>query len=435
MNSVNNYIAIDLGASSGRVTVATNGTLDEIHRFSDYLINKNGHATWDIKKIWENILLGLKMAVQKYPKVVSLAIDSWGVDYVLLNNDKVIEPVYAYRDQRTSIPFKEIEKTISFADLYKITGAQNNQINTMYQLIWDNQQKRLANATDFLFIPEYLTYLLTGKKVHEYTMASTSGLIDIKTEKYSQELIDKLGLPKRLFCDLVKPGHVVGMLKEEIAKEIGTNIPVVMAATHDTASAFYAVEADFNTVIISSGTWSLVGVKLAKGLVSELGVQNNFANESSVDFMCYLKNVMGLWLFNEVKKHHQYSYDEITDMSLKSAYNEIFDVNHPTLLSPTNMIDAIKALLPRDKQPLTEGDLYRSIFRSLATAYRDVCDQLEKINNCPYKKICIIGGGAKNTALNQLTKEIANREVIAIPMEATIMGNLKVQEKTMNKGL
>lgn len=435
MSSVNNYIAIDLGASSGRVTVSSNGTLDEIHRFSDYLINKDGHATWDIKKIWENVLLGLKMAVQKYPNVISLAIDSWGVDYVLLNNDQVIEPVYAYRDQRTSQPFNEIEKTISFADLYKITGAQNNQINTMYQLMCDNKENRLANATDFLFIPEYLTYLLTGKKVHEYTMASTSGLIDIKTEKYSQELISKLGLPNKLFCDLIKPGYVVGKLKEDVAKEIGANIPVVMAATHDTASAFYAVEADFDTVIISSGTWSLVGVKLPKGLVSELGVKNNFANESSVDFMCYLKNVMGLWLFNEVKKHHQYSYDEITNMSLKSTYNEIFDVNHATLLSPTNMIDAIKALLPKDKQPQTDGDLYRCIFRSLATAYRDVCDQLEKINERPYNKICIIGGGAKNTALNQFTKEIANREVIAIPMEATIMGNLKVQEKANNKSL
>ncbi len=424
----NNYIAIDLGASSGRVTVSANGTLDEVHRFCDYLVAEDGRLTWDIKKIWENVLLGLKMAIKKYPKVNSLAIDSWGVDYVLLNEDKIISPVYAYRDQRTAETFNEIKNVISYADLYQITGMQNNQINTVYQLMSDNKNKRLDHATDFLFIPEYLTYLLTGKKVHEYTMACTSGLIDLKTNKYSQELIEKLGLPKHLFNNLVKPGYVVGNLKPEVAKEIGVDIPVVMAATHDTASAFYAIEADFDTVIISSGTWSLVGVKLQKGHVSPLGLENNFSNEGSVNFMGYIKNVMGLWLFNETKKHHNYGYDEIDEIALKSTYNEVFDVNHPTLLSPKNMIEAIKLLLPADKQPQTDGDLYRTIFRSLATAYRDVCDTLEKILEQPYKKICVAGGGAKNKALNKFTEEISGRKVIAIPMEATIMGNLKVQE-------
>lgn len=425
----NNYVAIDLGASSGRIMISSDGQqLDEIYRFSDYLVTENGRFTWNIKKIWENILIGLKKAVEKYHNLASLAIDTWGVDYVLLNNDQVIEPVYSYRDQRTSWSINEITKVISYTDLYKITGTQNNQINTIYQLMWDNKENRLANATDFLFIPEYLTYLLTGKKVHEYTMASTSGLLDLKTEQYSQELINKLGFPAHLFQEVVKPGYVVGDLKPEIAKVIGANIPVIMAATHDTASAFYAVDADYNSVIISSGTWSLVGAKIPKGHISDLGAQFNFTNSGSVDFMCYLKNVMGLWLFNQVKKNHNYTYEQIEQMATTSTYNEIFNVNHPSLLSPTDMAQAIKALLPADKQPQTDGDLYRTIFRSLAIAYKDVCDQLEKILSHPYGKICIAGGGANNKALNQFTKEITNREVIAIPMEATVIGNIKVQQ-------
>lgn len=425
---LNNYVAIDLGATSGRIIVSSDAKrLDEIYRFSGYLKNDNGVFTWDLDKIYENILIGLKKAVEKYQTIASIGIDSWGVDYVLLDKDTPILPAYSYRDSRTQKTMEEVHKIVPFNELYSVTGIQKNLVNTIYQFMDDQLKGRLSKATDFLFIPEYFTYLLTGKKVHEYTMATTTGLIDIKTGQYSETLINKLKFPKHLFKPVVKPGYIVGPLKEEVAKAIGSNAQVVLPSTHDTASAFGAIDVDLDSVIISSGTWSLVGVKLKEGNNSIRSLETNFANEGGKDFICYLRNIMGLWLYTEVKRKQNYGYDDISNLALASTYNEIFNVDDVSLLSPSDMKEAIIKLLPINNPPKTDGDLYRSILRSLATSYKNVCNQLSDNLHQRYNRICIVGGGANNKALNQFTHEITNYQVIAIPMEATTVGNIKVQ--------
>lgn len=426
---LNNYVAIDLGATSGRIIVSNDGRhLDEVYRFNQYLKNENGIFTWDIDKIWNNVLIGLKKAVEKYHTISSIGIDSWGVDYVLLdNNNQPILPVYSYRDSRSQRTMEEVHKIIPFNELYSITGIQKNLVNSIYQFMDDHQRGRLEKAADFLFIPEYLSYLLTGNKAHEYTMATTTGMVDMKTGEYSETIINKLNFPKQLFKPLVKPGYILGSLKPEIAKEIGSNAQVVLPLTHDTASAFHAVDVDLDSVIISSGTWSLVGVKLKQGNNSIRSLETNFANEGGKDFICYLRNIMGLWLYTEVKKKHTYAYDEISALALASTYNEIFDVDDYTLLSPTDMKEAIIKLLPSSNPPKTDGDLYRAILRSLATSYAKVCNQLSDNLAQRYNRICIVGGGANNKALNKFTEEITRCQVIPVPMEATTVGNIKVQ--------
>lgn len=424
---LNNYIAIDLGATSGRVMVLNDNVTDEIYRFKDYLKNDGSSLTWDVDVIFKHILKGLKLAVQKYQNIVSLSVDSWGVDYVLLNQDKVIYPVYAYRDKRTNVGFKNVHALIKPEELYQLTGSQINQINTIYQLKVDLDTKRLDSATDFLFIPEYITYCLTGEKVHEMTMASTSGILDIKSHQYNQEIIKRLNLPPYLFKEVVEPGYVIKHLKPEVIKEIGVDIPVVMCCSHDTASAFYAVDTPSDAVIISSGTWSLIGVKLDEGNNSLDGMKSGFANELTKGQMGYIKNIMGLWIFNEVHKKHNESFDEVTRLAMSSTYDEIFDANDPSLLSPSDMEKAIINLL-KNNPPKSISDIYRSIFRSLANAYLKAIEALETILKRKYNSIYIVGGGAKNKALNEFTEKITNRKVIALPIEATSLGNVKIQK-------
>ncbi|MCQ2793759.1 MAG: rhamnulokinase [Bacilli bacterium] len=424
--SSNNYIAIDLGATSGRVIVISENHVDEIYRFKDYLQNENNSLVWDVDAIFHHILTGLKLAVKKYHTIKSLAIDSWGVDYALLKGDELIKPVYAYRDARTQTSVKETLKLISEDELYQLTGTQNNPINTIHQLMDDLKKGRLKEATDFLFIPEYFTYRLTGKKVHEQTMASTSGLLDLNTHEYHMGLIKKLNYPAHLFKPLVTPGYVVGGLKPEIIKELGVDMEVKMCASHDTASVFYEIDAPSDAMIISSGTWSLIGVKLPQGNNSSLSMKSGFTNETTKDAVCFLKNIMGMWLFNEVLRKRHESYDEVTKLALASTYNEVFDVNDPSLLAPADMADAIQTLL-KHNPPRQIGDLYRTIFRSLATAYQKAADAFETILKQKFNKIYIVGGGAKNHALNTFTQEITKREVIARPIEATAIGNVKAQ--------
>lgn len=425
-----NYIAIDLGASSGRIIVEHNGELDEIYRFKDYLLKEKNSLVWDIPYIYKNILIGLRKAVEKYHDIESLAIDSWGVDYVLMNNDRVIYPAYSYRDERTTKSSVDVHQIISFNDLYKITGIQFVKFNTIYQLKDDLDSGRLETATDFLHIPEYFAYLLTGKKVKEYTMASTTGLLDLKTGEFSKEIIDKLNLPAKLFpSKLNKPGLFIGDLKEEVIRSVGRNIPVMLTATHDTACAYESVNVDNETVIISSGTWSLIGVKLPHGNNSIESLKSNFTNEGGINYIRYLKNIMGMWIFDEVRKFENYSFEEIDELARESKYDEIFDVNDPTLLAPKDMRDAINVLLKLNP-PRNSGDMYRSIFRSIATCYLKAIENIEHNINKKLKKICIVGGGAKNKALNYFIEKITHRKVIPVPVEAASKGNIQLQKRS-----
>ena len=428
MKSNDKYLAVDLGASSGRVIVDDGNQLVEIHRFGDYLkVNNDQTYTWDIDFIYKNMLEGIRKALIKYHDIKSMAIDAWGVDYVLLNGDKRIEPVYSYRGSiRCDEGVKLVHDIIPFDQLYGITGIQFANFNTIYQLKWDLEHKRLESATDFLHIPEYLSYLLTGKKAKEYTMASTTGLLDLNTNDYSKEIVDKLNLPRNLFKDLVQPGYKLGDFKPEIQSLVGGNIPVIMTASHDTAAAFEAVDFDEHTVFISSGTWSLVGVKIPKGNNSLESLKCNFTNEGGLGYIRYLKNIMGMWIFNQLRKQTDYTYDEIDLMAEQSTCDEIFNPNDKSLLSPRDMKEALTTLMKY--RPLNDGDIFRALYRSLPVLYKQTADELERILGVKYNKLMIVGGGCKSPTFNKFISEMTGREVIAQPIEATALGNIKVQK-------
>ncbi len=427
------YLAVDLGASSGRHIVGYEKdgeiVLDEVYRFPNGMKEQDGHLVWDTDEIFSHVKNGIKCALKKYKTIESMSIDTWGVDYMLLNGDTPIKPCYAYRDDRTIKSSEEVHKIVPFEELYARTGIQYQAFNTVYQLYDDKMNGRLENATDFLMIPEYLEYLLTGVKVKEYTDASTGALLNLKTREFDLELTEKLGLPSKLFKKLSAPGTVVGESKPEIAKELGGNIKVVACASHDTASAYEAVDCPLGSVVLSSGTWSLIGVKIPEADSSAKSMQSNFSNEGGNGYYRYLKNIMGMWLVNNAKKEQGLSFDEIFAKVAKSNYTEIFDVNDQSLVAPENMSKAITELLKNGgkPEPKNAGDLFNSVFHSLAFSYGEAVKNIEANLGMTVDAIYVIGGGAKNNYLNALTEKYTNKKVIAMPIEATALGNIKIQ--------
>lgn len=427
------YLAVDLGASSGRHIVGYEKdgeiVLDEVYRFPNGMKEQGGHLVWDTDEIFSHVKNGIKCALKKYKTIESMSIDTWGVDYMLLNGDTPIKPCYAYRDDRTIKSSEEVHKIVPFEELYARTGIQYQAFNTVYQLYDDKMNGRLENATDFLMIPEHLEYLLTGVKVKEYTDASTGALLNLRTREFDLELTEKLGLPSKLFKKLSAPGTVVGEFKPEIAKELGGNIKVVACASHDTASAYEAVDCPLGSVVLSSGTWSLIGVKIPEADSSAKSMQSNFSNEGGNGYYRYLKNIMGMWLVNNAKKEQGLSFDEIFAKVAKSNYTEIFDVNDQSLVAPENMSKAITELLKKSgkPEPKNAGDLFNSIFHSLAFSYGEAVKNIEANLGMTVDAIYVIGGGAKNNYLNALTEKYTNKKVVAMPIEATALGNIKIQ--------
>lgn len=427
------YLAVDLGASSGRHIVGYEKdgeiVLDEVYRFPNGMKEQGGHLVWDTDEIFSHVKNGIKCALKKYKTIESMSIDTWGVDYMLLNGDTPIKPCYAYRDDRTIKSSEEVHKIVPFEELYARTGIQYQAFNTVYQLYDDKMNGRLENATDFLMIPEYLEYLLTGVKVKEYTDASTGALLNLKTREFDLELTEKLGLPSKLFKKLSAPGTVVGEFKPEIANELGGNIKVVACASHDTASAYEAVDCPLGSVVLSSGTWSLIGVKIPEADSSAKSMQSNFSNEGGNGYYRYLKNIMGMWLVNNAKKEQGLSFDEIFAKVAKSSYTEIFDVNDQSLVAPENMSKAITELLKNSgkAEPKNAGDLFNSVFHSLAFSYGEAVKNIEANLGMTVDAIYVIGGGAKNNYLNALTEKYTNKKVVAMPIEATALGNIKIQ--------
>lgn len=427
------YLAVDLGASSGRHIVGYEKdgeiVLDEVYRFPNGMKEQGGHLVWDTDEIFSHVKNGIKCALKKYKTIESMSIDTWGVDYMLLNGDTPIKPCYAYRDDRTIKSSEEVHKIVPFEELYARTGIQYQAFNTVYQLYDDKMNGRLENATDFLMIPEYLEYLLTGVKVKEYTDASTGALLNLKTREFDLELTEKLGLPSKLFKKLSAPGTIVGEFKPEIANELGGNIKVVACASHDTASAYEAVDCPLGSVVLSSGTWSLIGVKIPEADSSAKSMQSNFSNEGGNGYYRYLKNIMGMWLVNNAKKEQGLSFDEIFAKVAKSNYTEIFDVNDQSLVAPENMSKAITELLKNSgkAEPKNAGDLFNSIFHSLAFSYGEAVKNIEANLGMTVDAIYVIGGGAKNNYLNALTEKYTNKKVVAMPIEATALGNIKIQ--------
>ena len=431
------YLAIDIGASSGRHIVGymEDGALktEEVYRFPNGMDNVDGRLVWDVERLLEQVVCGIGEAFKKYPRIESLSIDTWGVDYVLMRDDEEILPVYAYRDARTDTVINLVHDLIPFKTLYERTGIQFQKFNTIYQLYADKLEGRLEDATDFLMIPEYLMYKLTGVKMKEYTNATTTGMVNASTGRYDRKIWASLNLPISLDSNLSAPGTLVGKLKSDIAKRVGGDLEVVLCATHDTASAVEAIDMENNAPYISSGTWSLLGVKTAVAITDEKSRESNYSNEGGVGYNRYQKNITGMWIVQSLRAElcPDVSYGDIVNIAESSSFDQIFDVNDEMFTAPESMKSAIDAYLfgHGKKLPTDAADYFKSAYLSLGACYGASIADMEKNTGISYKELYIVGGGAKNAYLNAITEKYTGKRVIALPIEATAIGNLKVQMK------
>ena len=434
-------LAIDMGASSGRHILGyiENGKLklEEIYRFENGITDIDGTLCWDIEHLFNEIKNGLKECKNRGITPDTVAIDTWGVDYVLLDKEKKeIMPAVSYRDSRTlGIP-EEIDTIIPRKELYERTGIQATNYNSIYQLYCDKKSGKLDNAEYFLMMPEYFSFKLTGEIRNEYTLTTTGGLVNANTFERDDEILEKLGIPKKIFTPLSIPGTVVGNLSEEIKAEVGFDTTVILCASHDTASAVAACSVGDNGIYISSGTWSLIGTENAEPVTCEKAMNSGFTNEGGIEHRYrFLENIMGMWLLQNIRKNldKKYTYDEMMQMAMKSDFVEYINPNAPEFLAPANMIEAIREYLGKPDLPI--GDVLNSVYNSLAKTYNEAVKVIEEISNKKIDVINIVGGGCKDAYLNSLTEKYTGKKVIAGPVEATAAGNLMVQLMYLYKDL
>ena len=416
------YLAIDIGASSGRHIVGWEESgivkTEEVYRFPNGAAEQDGHLTWDTEALVSHVVTGIERAKERFGTIESLSIDTWGVDYVLMRGDEPVLPCYAYRDGRTEELIPKVHERISFTRLYRHAGIQFQPFNTIYQLYADKLAGRLEGVMDFLMMPEYLMYRLCGVKAHEYTNATTTGMVNSGTGEYDSDILEALELPKGLFRPLQKPGTAIGEYE---------GIKVVLCATHDTGSAVEGIPMKEDAPYISSGTWSLLGVKTEKPITDTASELANWSNEGGVGYNRYQKNIMGMWLVNRLKDElcPEKSFPEIVAGAEASRFEETVDANAPAFLAPDSMKAAFDEALAM--KPQTAADYFRCAYRSLALCYMNAIQELQHNTGKHYSSIYIVGGGAKNAFLNRLTEEASGKKVIALPIEATAIGNLKIQ--------
>ena len=427
------YLAVDIGASSGRHILGTveNGKLklEEIYRFENAMKNIGGKLTWDIEALRQNVIDGIKKCREAGKIPATVAIDTWGVDYVLMDkNNDVIAPVYAYRDSRTDGIPEQVDTIISREDLFARTGIQAINFNTIYQLYADKVSHRLVGAEHFLMIPDYLSYCLTGVMANEFTNATTGSLVNAKTNDWDYELIDLLGFDRKLFLPLSKPATRLAEFSPEIAAQVGFSATVIHAPSHDTASAVAACPIDDKSVYISSGTWSLIGAEnKAPNLDFEVS-KAGFTNEGGVEYRYrFLENIMGMWLFQNIKKIYKkkYTYDQMMEMAIASDYTKLINPNDPAFVAPANMLNAIRDSLGDQYLPI--NDVLKSVYLSLANSYDTAVKTIERFSNKRIENIFIVGGGSKDRYLNELTAKITGKRVIIGLDEATATGNILSQ--------
>lgn len=425
------YLAIDIGASSGRHILShienEKLVLEEIYRFENNLVKSKDGLVWNIENLFSNVLNGIKKCkeIGKIPK--SIAIDTWGVDYVLLDeNKKEIKPCYCYRDSRTNAVIDEVESLVSPARLYEKTGIQKQNFNTIYQLYADKKSGRLKNTKYFLMMPEYLSFKLTGEIKNEYTNATTTGLVNAKAKTWDTDIIYALGLTEVLLPPLSLPSSLVGELSDDIQKAVGFNCAVLFAPSHDTASAVFACPMADNDLYISSGTWSLIGTEITEPILNDNARQLNFTNEGGIDYRFrFLKNYMGMWLFQNIRRNLNKSttYDEMMSLAKNCSEYKYFDVNDSTLVAPKNMIDAIGKLIGS----YDLGLILNSAYHSLAKSYKEAVREIEAVTGKRFDAIHIVGGGCQDKYLNALTRDYTGKSVTAGPIEATATGNIVSQ--------
>lgn len=441
------FLAIDLGATSGRVILATltdeKLDLEVLHRFPNRLIEVGGKYYWNIYALYEDILQGLTEAGKRKIEVRSIGIDTWGVDFVHVAEDGTLCGLpRAYRDPYTNgIPEEYFEK-ISRKEVYERTGIQIMNFNSLFQLYAQHKEGSSAlKASDkILFMPDALSYLLTGEKVCEYTILSTSQFMDPRTKQVDEKLLEAAGVKKECFPAVVMPGTVIGQLTPSLAKATGLGaVPVVAVAGHDTGSAVAAVPAeDEGFAYLSSGTWSLMGVELKDPEITEESFAMNFTNEGGVDGTTrFLKNITGMWLLEQCratwkKEGKDYSYPEIMQMMQTTSPSvDLLDPDAPEFAAPTNMPQAIRLYCESRAMAVPESDaqLIRLIFDSLAAKYAEVLKKLQQVSPFEIKTLHVIGGGAQNDLLNQMTSDACGIPVVAGPSEATALGNVMVQAR------
>lgn len=431
---MNYYLAIDIGASSGRHIIGWKDDLGrirthEVYRFYNGMELQGGHRVWDIEAIFSEVKRGIALCLKEYRTVESMSIDTWGVDYVLMNGDVEILPVYAYRDARTKESIPVVHSRLPFKKMYEISGTQFQEFNTVYQLYWDKMHHRLDHATEFLMIPEYLIYRLTGVKKKEYTNASTTGMTELQSGAFSFEILRALDLPEHLFPELQLPGETVGGFTKEIQEEVGGNIPVVLCASHDTASAVEGIPMNGRAPYISSGTWSLLGIPLKEGIASEKARNTNYSNERGPGYIRFQKNIMGLWMIQCLGKELKADFSEMISLAKQSRYAEVLDVDDPCFLRAESMRMAVQSWFEARGRPAPagDGDILQTVYRSLAASYASALAELEEITRRRFSELYIVGGGAKNEYLNALTERYTGKRVVALPIEATAIGNLRIQ--------
>lgn len=438
------YLGVDIGASSGRHILAhlENGRirLEEVHRFPNGMKEKDGQLCWDVEQLFAEILTGMRKCREAGKIPESIGVDTWGVDFVLLDGQgRMLGNAVGYRDGRTAGMDEKVYEIISEEALYERTGIQKAIYNTIYQLqaVKNTHPEYLAQAADLLFLPDYFHYLLCGVKANEYTESSTSGLLSPVSKDWDVELLRMLGYPAHIFRPVSRPGTVLGNLTKEVQEQVGFSCKVVLPASHDTGSAVLAVPSEQpDTVYISSGTWSLMGIERAEADCSAESRARNFTNEGGYDFRFrYLKNIMGLWMIQSVKKEweetrgERLSFGEICDMASRETIASLVDCNDDAFLAPDSMIGAVQEACRRSGQevPRTLGEIASVVYNSLAKCYAATIEEIEEMTGRSYGAIHIVGGGSNAEYLNRLTAAYTGRTVYAGPSEATAIGNVAVQ--------
>lgn len=438
-------LAIDIGASSGRHILGhydENGgiVMEEVYRFPNQMIRRNGYHCWDIDALTNHVIAGMKKCAEIGKIPASVAIDTWGVDYLLLDKDGgIVGDAIHYRDSRTDGIADEFDAIMPMADLYAHTGIARQPFNTLYQLIAEfRAHPEHKTADKMLFMPCYLCWKLCGVAMNEYTIASTGALLNANTRDWDADVLAAAGIPAHLLGDKpAMPGTILGNLLPEIAAEVGYDCSVMLTACHDTGSAFYCVPApDDQTAYLSSGTWSLLGAMLDAPVCSEEALKTGYTNEGGVDGIRFLKNIMGMWLLQRIRADwdNRLSHGEMAALAEQGAgYEPTIDVLDGRFLNPESMVNEILAALADQGSPAPANDaeLLYCVHHSLAISYANAIRALESIAGRAFTSLLIIGGGSQNNLLNRLTEEAAGVRVIKGPIEGTALGNLRVQLETM----
>lgn len=435
------HLAIDIGASSGRHILGklNNGILEteEIYRFENGFKEQDETLIWDIEQLTADVVAGIAKCknIEKIPETV--AIDTWGVDYVLIDNDgKEILPCVSYRDSRTASAVAEVFDVISQEKLYEKTGIQTQPYNTIFQLWCDKKSGKLDTAKRLLMMPEYLSFRLTGVAKNEYTNATTTGLVNAESKIIDKEICSALGIDANLFGELNLPSSYIGNFTDEIKAKVGFDAKVIFSPSHDTASAVAACPINENSVFVSSGTWSLVGTENLYPVTTDEAMKANFSNEGGINYRFrFLKNIMGMWLFQNIRKNldKKYSYDEMMQMAMESSYDKLIDPTDDCFLAPDNMIEAIRNYLGEPNLPI--ADVLKSVYISLATSYKNTVEEIECVAGKKVDRVAIVGGGSKDEYLNKLTKEYTGKRVTVGPTEGTAIGNLIAQFMYVDKDM